>query len=82
MTATHDNIFVEPFIEKEGEVFVPPIFRRRHQMVMKGKTVHCGPNAIISEGETVLFSKWADNEITLEGKKLLMIKPYHILAIQ
>ena len=79
---TYDNIFVEPLTEKDGQVFVPPMFRRRHKETMKGITVKCGPDAIVSEGEEILFNTWQDNMIEFEGKKMLIIKPHHIIAIQ
>lgn len=82
MTATFDNIFVEPLVEKDGNVIVPPMFRRKHMNVMKGVTVKCGPDALVGENETILFNKWQDNIVEVDGKKMLIIKPYHILAIK
>jgi hypothetical protein len=81
MTATFDNIFVEPAIEKEGDVFVPPMFRRKYKNVMRGTTVKCGPLSNVAENETILFSKWQDNFVEIDGKQLLLIKPQHIFAI-
>lgn len=82
MIATEDNIFVKRIEENKGELHIPPMFQRKNQVVMRARTVLCGPDAIIGPGETVICNKWQDNEITIDGEKLLLIKPFHILAIQ
>lgn len=82
MIATEDNIFVKCIEEKEGALHIPPVFRRKNQIVMRGVTVNVGPEAIVGVGETIIFNKWQDNMIVINNETLLLIKPYHILAIQ
>lgn len=82
MIATEDNIFVRRIEDKEGALHIPPVYRRRNQVVMRAVTILCGPQAIVEPGETVICNKWQDNEIVVKGEKLLIIKPHHILAIQ
>lgn len=82
IVATEDNIFVHPLPAEEGKVYVPPVFARKNQESILGVVVAVGPDGRISVGDTVLFYKYQDNGIEVNGQFLYIIKPMSLLAIK
>lgn len=80
--ATEDNIFVHPLPAEEGKVYVPPVFQRKNKESLLGVVVAVGPEGKINVGDTVLFTKYQDNGIEVDGQFLYIIKPMSLLAIK
>lgn len=80
--ATADNIFVRPQDETAGPIFIPPVFRRRHATAFRGVVVEAGPDALVNAGDNIVFNKWEDNPIVLNGNKVFTIKPSSIIAVE
>ncbi len=86
------NRVVVESIEQEdvtaGGIVLPETAKEKPQ---KGKILAVGPGERdengkripmdVSEGDTVLFAKYAGTEIKLDGKKLLILRESDILAI-
>ena len=86
-----NRVVVEPLEQEEitaGGIVLPETAKEKPQ---KGKVLSVGPGERndkgdriemdISEGDTVLFAKYAGTEIKLDGKKLLILRDSDILAI-
>lgn len=80
--AREDNIFVKIIEEKDGDLHIPPGFRRRNQPALRGTVEVAGPDAKVAVGDELIFHKWEDNELVYKGNKVLIIKPHSILAIK
>lgn len=80
--ATEDNIFVHPLPVEEGKVYVPPAFARKTQESLLGVVVAVGPDGQINVGDTILFYRYQDNSIEVNGQFVLIIKPHSLLAIK
>ena len=81
-----DRVLVEP---KEAEtktasgLYIPDTAKEKPQ---EGKVVAAGPGKKdepmeVKVGDEVIYGKYAGTEVTLEGKKYLIVKQSDILAI-
>jgi len=86
-----DRVVVEPLEQEEqtaSGLFLPETAKEKPQ---QGKVVAVGLGKKdddgdrigldVSEGDTVLFAKYAGTEIKLDGKKVLIMKESDILGI-
>ena len=85
------RVVVEPVEQEEvtaGGIVLPETAKEKPQ---KGKVLSIGPGERddngeripmdVSEGDTVLYAKYAGTEIKVDGQKLLILKESDILAI-
>jgi len=85
------RVVVEPIEVEEvtaGGIVLPETAKEKPQ---KGKVLSVGPGdrdedgdrikMDVSEGDTVLFAKYAGTEIKVDGKKLLILRESDLLAI-
>lgn len=81
-----DRVVIEP---KEAEtqtasgIFIPDKAQEKPQ---QGKIVAAGPGKKdepmeVKEGDVVLYGKYAGTEVTVDGRKYLIVKQSDILAI-
>lgn len=81
-----DRVLVEP---KEAEtktasgLYIPDTAKEKPQ---KGKVIAAGPGKKdepmeVKVGDEVIYGKYAGTEVTVEGKKYLIVKQSDILAI-
>jgi len=88
----HDKIVLQRLDEKEEEVrggiIIPDTAKEKPQRgqviaVGKGKVLSDGRRRqhAVSKGDTVLFSKWAGNEIKMGDQEYLILSEDEILAI-
>ncbi len=81
-----DRVLVEP---KEAEtktasgLYIPDTAKEKPQ---EGKVISAGPGKKdepmeVKVGDEVLYGKYAGTEVTVEGKKYLIVKQSDILAI-
>jgi chaperonin GroES len=86
-----DRLIVEPIEREEtfaGGLVLPETAKEKPQ---QGKVLAVGPGARdesgkridmdVSEGDVVLYAKYAGTEIKLEGDKILVLKQSDVLAI-
>jgi chaperonin GroES len=87
-----DRVIVEPVEREEtfagGQLVLPETAKEKPQ---QGKVLAVGPGRRdedgkyvpmdVSEGNTVLFAKYAGTEVKVDGKKLLILKESDILAV-
>lgn len=87
-----DRLIVEPTEQEERTVsglYIPETAKEKPQ---QGKVLAVGPGAYrersadripmdVKKGDTVLFAKYAGNEIKLNGKELKILKEADVLAI-
>jgi chaperonin GroES len=86
-----NRVVVEPQEEEEitaGGIVLPETAKEKPQ---KGTVLAVGPGdrnedgeripMDVSEGDTVLYAKYAGTEIKLDGKKLLILRESDLLAI-
>ena len=86
-----NRVVVEPIEQEEitaGGIVLPETAKEKPQ---KGTVLSVGPGdrnekgdripLDVSEGDTVLFAKYAGTEIKLDGKKLLILRESDLLAI-
>jgi len=88
---TADRIVVEPLEESTtaSGIIIPDTAAK--EKPQKGKVIAVGPGRIgddnerikmeVAEGDTVLFTKYAPNEIKVEGKELFVLNESDVLAI-
>jgi chaperonin GroES len=78
-----ERVLVEPLEleEKVGSIIIPDTAKEKPSM---GKVIAVGTDEelkkVLKAGDKVLFSKYAGEEIKIEGKKHLIIKREDILA--
>ena len=85
------RVVIEPVEQDEvtaGGIVLPETAKEKPQ---KGKILSVGPGdrdeggkripMDVKVGDTVLYAKYAGTEITVDGKKLLVLKESEILAI-
>ena len=88
---TGDHIVVEAITEdttSQSGIIIPETASK--EKPMKGKVVAVGPGKLkddggrmdmeVSEGDTVLFSKYGPTEIKIEGKEVLILSASDIYA--
>lgn len=86
-----DRLIVEPTEQEEmtpSGIVLPETAKEKP---MQGKVIAAGPGARkddgsrvamdVSEGDTVLYAKYAGTEVKIENKKYLILKESDILAI-
>lgn len=86
-----NRVVVEPVEQEEvtaGGIVLPETAKEKPQ---KGKVLSIGPGdrnekgeripLDVSEGDTVLFAKYAGTEIKMDGRKLLILRESDLLAI-
>jgi chaperonin GroES len=86
-----NRIVVEPMEQDEvtsGGIVLPETAKEKPQ---KGQVLAAGPGERnedgeripmdVSEGDTVLYAKYAGTEIKVDGKKLLILRESDLLAI-
>ncbi len=86
-----NRVVIEPIEQEEitaGGIVLPETAKEKPQ---KGKVLSVGPGdrndkgdrmpLDVSEGDTVLFAKYAGTEFKLDGKKLLILRESDLLAI-
>ena len=72
-----------PAEEKVGGIIIPDAAKEKPQ---RGKVVAVGQGTkdevmILKEGNTVLYGKYAGNEVELEGEKYLIMRQSDVLAV-
>jgi len=88
---TGDNIVVEALNEEmtsESGIIIPDTASK--EKPMRGKVLAIGPGKLkddggrlemeISQGDTVLFSKYGPTEVKIDGKELLILSASDIYA--
>lgn len=86
-----NRVVIEPLEQEDitpGGIVLPETAKEKPQ---KGKVLAVGPGERddegkripldVSEGDTVLFAKYAGTEIKTDGKKLLILRESDLLAI-
>ncbi len=86
-----DRVVVEPIEQEEttaSGIILPETAKEKPQ---RGKIIAAGPGPRdekgkriameVSEGDVVLFAKYAGTEFKLDGKKLLILKESDLLAV-
>ncbi|MBN9482668.1 MAG: co-chaperone GroES [Bacteroidetes bacterium 43-93] len=86
ITPLHDRVIVKPAAAEEktaGGIIIPDTAKEKPQ---RGTVVAAGPGKkdepiTVKTGDTVLYSKYAGTEISLEGSDYLIMRETDILAI-
>jgi len=90
LTPLSDRVVVRPQEAEEvtaGGLIIPDTAKEKPQ---KGTVVSVGPGKIengtkiemtVSEGDTVLYGKYAGTEVSLDGEDLLIMRESDILGI-
>ena len=81
MKALADTVFVRPtFVEKvrESGIVIPDAAEER---ATQGVVVSAGERAPVKEGDVVLFSRYAGQDIDIDGDRLLILKAHDLLAV-
>ena len=86
-----DRVVVEPLEETEemrGGLYIPDTAKEKPQ---QGRIVAVGPGRLndegeripmeVSEGDRVLYGKYAGTEVTVDGHDVLIIKEGDVLAV-
>lgn len=81
----HDRVIVRPAAAEEktaGGIIIPDTAKEKPQ---RGTVVSAGPGkkdepVTVKSGDTVLYSKYAGTEITINGEDLLIMRESDILA--
>lgn len=86
-----DRLIVEPIEQEEVTASGIVLPETAKEKPMQGKVLAVGPGARkddgsraavdVSEGDTVLYAKYAGTEVKLDGKKYLILKESDVLAI-
>lgn len=86
ITPLHDRVIVKPAAAEEktaGGIIIPDTAKEKPQ---RGTVVAAGPGKkdepmTVKSGDTVLYSKYAGTEISLEGSDYLIMRESDILAV-
>ena len=86
ITPLSDRVIVKPAAAEEktaGGIIIPDIAKEKPQ---KGLVVAAGPGkkdepVTVKVGDTILYSKYAGTEISVEGSKYLIMRESDVLAI-
>ncbi len=86
-----DRLVVEPTEQEETTSFGIVIPDSAKEKPQQGKVLALGPGSRdndgkrvkmdVSEGDTVLYAKYAGTEVKIDDKKLLILKESDVLAI-
>ena len=90
----HDNVVIEPNPEEtvtKGGIFIPD---NATEKVTRGKVLAVGPGrrtlegnldklvpTTVKVGDEVLYGKYTGNEVTVDGKKLLVTAESDLLCV-
>lgn len=77
---TSTNIFVSPIDKPVSTLLIPPKYAYKSKQFYSGKVVATGYDQV-SVGDEIAYSKDGGIEIELEGQKLIVIKPKHLIAV-
>lgn len=87
----HDRIVVKRLEEEErtaGGIIIPDTAKEKPQQGQvvaagEGRVMENGKRTplVVKEGDRVLFSKYAGNEIKIEGEELLIMREDDVLAV-
>jgi chaperonin GroES len=86
ITPLHDRIIVRPAAAETktaGGIIIPDTAKEKPQ---RGTVVAAGPGkkdepVTVKTGDTVLYSKYAGTEISIDGEDLIIMRESDILAI-
>lgn len=86
ITPLHDRVIVKPAAAEEktaGGIIIPDTAKEKPQ---RGTVIAAGPGKkdepmTVKSGDTVLYSKYAGTEISLEGTDYLIMRESDILAV-
>ena len=86
ITPLHDRVIVKPAAAEEktaGGIIIPDTVKEKPQ---RGTVLAAGPGkkdepVTVKTGDTVLYGKFADTEISFEGQDYLIMRESDILAI-
>lgn len=81
-----DNVVIKRETAEEksrGGIFIPDSAKEKPA---RGKVLAVGPGKDdkpvgVTEGQTVLFTKWAGNELDLDGDTVTIVKAEDIVAV-
>ena len=86
-----DRLIVEPIEQEEMTASGIVLPETAKEKPMQGKVLASGPGARkedgsriamdVSNGDTVLYAKYAGTEVKLDGKKYLIMKETDVLAV-
>lgn len=86
-----DRLIVEPIEQEEMTASGIVLPETAKEKPMQGKVLAIGPGARkedgsriamdVSQGDTVLYAKYAGTEVKLDGKKYLILKETDVLAV-
>jgi chaperonin GroES len=86
-----DRLIVEPIEQEEMTASGIVLPETAKEKPMQGKVLAIGPGARkedgsritmdVSQGDTVLYAKYAGTEVKIDGKKYLILKETDVLAI-
>jgi chaperonin GroES len=88
----NDYLLIEPIKEEEitkGGIVIPET--AREERAIKGKVIAVGPGKLnekgeripltIKEGQTVIFKKYAPDEVKIDNKEYYFVREDDVLAI-
>jgi chaperonin GroES len=86
ITPLHDRVIIKPAAAEEktaGGIIIPDTAKEKPQ---RGTVVAAGPGKkdepmTVKSGDTVLYGKYAGQEISLEGADYLIMRESDILAV-
>ena len=86
ITPLHDRVIVKPAAAEQksaGGIIIPDTAKEKPQ---RGTVLAAGPGkkdepVTVKEGDSVLYSKYAGTEISVEGNDYLIMRESDILAI-
>lgn len=86
ITPLHDRVIVKPAAAETktaGGIIIPDTAKEKPQ---RGVVVAAGPGkkdepVTVKTGDTVLYSKYAGTEISIDGEDLIIMRESDILAI-
>jgi chaperonin GroES len=86
-----DRLIVEPIEQEEMTASGIVLPETAKEKPMQGKVLAIGPGARkedgsriamdVSQGDTVLYAKYAGTEVKIDGKKYLILKETDVLAV-
>ena len=87
----HDRVVVRritPLEKSSGGIIIPDTVKEKP---MEGEVVAAGPGArneqgaivplAVQAGDRVLFGKWSDTEVKLDGEELLIMKESDLMGV-
>lgn len=81
MKALADTVFVRPTAlesERASGFIIPDAAQERPT---QGVVVSAGEKAPVKEGDSVLFSRYAGQDVEIDGEGLVLLKAHDLLAV-